>query len=157
MEKGFYHPDRGYWQTTGEPPKHILDGYPDGTVEVPLKPGAGYEFDGKAWIAPPLPDQFIELNAWRQTAWKPKTQFLIWAKRIGLLSPQDFLAACRGEWPASFTDALSALPGNIDPIEAQGVFAATSDVWRMDPVLNAIAADKGVTDAELDTAFGWTG
>lgn len=51
-EKGFYHPDRGYWQTTGEPPKHVLDGYPAGTVEVPIKPGDGYEFDGKKWVAP---------------------------------------------------------------------------------------------------------
>jgi hypothetical protein len=61
MEHGFYHPSRGYWQTNSEPPQHILDGYPEGTVEVPLKPGADYELDGLEWIAvpapPPTPDQ----------------------------------------------------------------------------------------------------
>jgi len=40
MEHGFYHPSRGYWQTNSEPPQHVLDGYPEGTVEVPLKPGS---------------------------------------------------------------------------------------------------------------------
>lgn len=54
MEKGFFHAARGYWQTLGEPPAHILAAYPEGTVEVPLKPGAGYEWDGTAWqeVAP---------------------------------------------------------------------------------------------------------
>ncbi|TNF16838.1 MAG: hypothetical protein EP320_00845 [Rhodobacteraceae bacterium] len=117
----------------------------------------GQLYDGNAFSDPtpePLPDPVI---AWRQTAWREKTKFLIWAKRIGLISANEYLAACRGEWPASFTDALSSLPGNIDPIEAQGVFAAASEFWRMDPVLNAVAADKGVSDAELDVGFGWVG
>lgn len=54
MDKGFFHPSRGYWQTIGEPPQHILDGYPEGTVEVPLKPGADHEWNGKEWLPPGL-------------------------------------------------------------------------------------------------------
>jgi len=50
MEKGFYHPDQGYWQTTGEVPQRILDGYPIGTVEVPLKPSAIHEWQNGAWV-----------------------------------------------------------------------------------------------------------
>lgn len=50
MEKGFYHPERGYWQTVGNPPQNILDGYPEGTVEVPLKPGANYHWVDGAWF-----------------------------------------------------------------------------------------------------------
>jgi hypothetical protein len=60
MEHGFYHPDRGYWQTTNAPPPDILAGYPAGTVEVPLKPGADYDWDGSAWVyvaPPPDPEQ----------------------------------------------------------------------------------------------------
>jgi len=50
MEKGFYHHARGYWQTTGEVPQRILDGYPIGTVEVPLKPSATHEWQNGAWV-----------------------------------------------------------------------------------------------------------
>ena len=56
MERGFYHPDRGYWQTTGEPSEDILTSYPEGTIEVPIKPGSGYEWTGDAWtyVEPPV-------------------------------------------------------------------------------------------------------
>jgi len=53
-EYGFYHPDRGYWQTDGEVSQDIMDGYPDGTVDVPIKPSGDHEWDGEAWafVAP---------------------------------------------------------------------------------------------------------
>ena len=49
MEYGYFHPARGYWQTTTEPPQHILDGYPEGTVDVPVKPSGLHEWNGTAW------------------------------------------------------------------------------------------------------------
>ena len=52
MEQGFFHPARGYWQATGQPPADILDGYPAGTVQVPIKPGRGYTLDGGQWQPP---------------------------------------------------------------------------------------------------------
>ena len=51
MEQGFFHPERGYWQTISEPSSEMLASYPAGTVQVPLKPGADFEWDGVAWIA----------------------------------------------------------------------------------------------------------
>ena len=54
MEKGFYHPERGYWQTTGDVPQRILDGYPAGTVEVPLKPAGNFEWNGTEWGGLPV-------------------------------------------------------------------------------------------------------
>ena len=52
MEKGFYHPDRGYWQTLTNPSPEIRASYPDGTIEVELKPSALHKIvDGK-WVAP---------------------------------------------------------------------------------------------------------
>lgn len=50
MERGFYHSSRGYWQTIGDVSADIVAEYPQGTVEVPLKPGANYEFNGSAWV-----------------------------------------------------------------------------------------------------------
>lgn len=60
MERGFYHPDRGYWQTTGDVPESIRADYPDGTREVPVKPGTSYEWTEGEWVfvepelAPPV-------------------------------------------------------------------------------------------------------
>jgi len=53
MEKGFFHPDLGYWQTVSEPTAETLAAYPAGTVEVSLKPGANFDWDGTAWVAVP--------------------------------------------------------------------------------------------------------
>lgn len=55
---GFFHPDRGYWQVTGGISDEIRAAYPEGTVEVPLKPGAWYEWNGEVWVpGTMLPDQ----------------------------------------------------------------------------------------------------
>lgn len=46
MEKGFFHPDRGYWQAV----------YPEGTIEVPLKPGPDHEWQDGEWVHVPPPE-----------------------------------------------------------------------------------------------------
>ena len=61
MEHGFFHPERGYWQTVGEPSAEILATYLEGTVEVPLKPGADYEWLGGQWVhTPPALEELRE-------------------------------------------------------------------------------------------------
>lgn len=50
MERGYFHPDRGYWQTTGAVPDYTLATYPEGTVEVPLKPSRLHEWNGTEWV-----------------------------------------------------------------------------------------------------------
>lgn len=68
MEKGFYHPDRGYWQTTEEPPQDILDGYPEGTIPFELQPSNEHQIIDGQWVhVPPAAD---ELAAARLTAIK---------------------------------------------------------------------------------------
>ena len=82
-EKGFYHPDRGYWQTLSS---ENLPVYPIGTVEVPLKPGNDYEWDGSRWVLlPPDMDQIaaevrtkrnalLQQSDWTQVADAPVDQ-----------------------------------------------------------------------------------
>jgi len=80
MEKGFYHPERGYWQTTGEVPQRILDGYPIGTVEVPLKPSADHEWQNGAWVeVTPDPEEVLAALATQARA-----------KRNALLTASDW-------------------------------------------------------------------
>ena len=56
MEIGYFHPDRGYWQTVSVPTPETVAAYPAGTVEIPLIPGEGYTWDGAAWQPPAAPD-----------------------------------------------------------------------------------------------------
>lgn len=61
MEVGFYHPDRGYWQAIEGDPAALLATYPEGTVEVPVKPGENFEWHGGKWVyaaAAPTVDEY---------------------------------------------------------------------------------------------------
>ena len=53
MEHGYFHPDRGYWQTTDAPSQNILDGYPLGTAEILLRPAGDFNWDGLKWAEQP--------------------------------------------------------------------------------------------------------
>jgi hypothetical protein len=56
-ELGFYHPDRGYWQTNGGDANKLLLTYPIGTITVPVKPGEDFVWDGSIWTyTPPSPE-----------------------------------------------------------------------------------------------------
>lgn len=61
MEKGFFHPARGYWQAIGG---GKLSRYPEGTVEVPLRPSDDHQWVNGAWqyVAPTQPTA-AELDA----------------------------------------------------------------------------------------------
>lgn len=50
MEHGFYHLDRGYWQTNDDVSQDILDSYPEGTIEISLKPVGNFDWDGTEWV-----------------------------------------------------------------------------------------------------------
>lgn len=47
-EKGFFHPDLGYWQTIGGNP--TFEDYLEGTIEVPLKPRENHEWLNGEWV-----------------------------------------------------------------------------------------------------------
>jgi hypothetical protein len=130
MEKGFYHPSVGYWQTTGEVPQHILDGYPDDTVVVPVKPDAGYDWDGAAWVAP-TPDPAAILATWRAGAVASQAQIRLTLLQLGLLATVQAIAdadpAASIVWEyaddikrsSQFIDALGSVsfsPTQIDDI-----------------------------------------
>lgn len=48
-EHGFYHPSVGYWQTTDDVSPGTAGSYPDGTREVPVRPGFDYDLDPVNW------------------------------------------------------------------------------------------------------------
>ena len=133
MEKGFYHAAIGYWQTTNDPSQEILDGYPEGTVEVPLKPGSDYDWDGSQWVHTP-PDPAEVLAAERADMVVSRFQARAALHAAGLL-PQ-------AEAAVSQADALTRIAW-ADAV----VFQRTS------PTIAAMAATLGLTETQVDDLF----
>lgn len=131
MEAGYFHPERGYWQTIGAVPQSVLDGYPDGTVSVPIKPSAGYEWDGAAWVAP-TPDPVAILAAWRETAVISQAQARLTLHQLGLLATVQAIA-------------------DADPA-ASIVWEYADVIKRKSPFIDGLGA-AAFTPAQIDDIF----
>lgn len=74
MECGFFHPDRGYWQTLVKPTQEEIDAYPSGTIEVPIKPSENHHWKNGEWVyvePEPEPETVISIPAvtfWERTS-----------------------------------------------------------------------------------------
>lgn len=126
MEHGFFHSDHGYWQTTNQPTSDTLSGYPEGTIEVPLMPGAGYEWRGK-WVYV-APDPAEVLAAERAQASAAMIQ------RI-----EQFTAQFTSKYPSA-----EVAYWGTQAAEAKAVLAGGSSV-----VIAAFAAARGVSEMEM--------
>lgn len=134
MEQGFFHPTRGYWQATGQPPADILDGYPAGTVQVPIKPGAGYTWTGATW-APPEPVAPVVVVPQVVTR-RQARQALLLAGRL--------------------QDVQPAIDAMADPVQrgmVQIEWDDSQEFQRTRPTLIALATAIGMTAADLDDLF----
>jgi len=105
MEEGFFHQDRGYWQTISEPSEDIVASYPEGTLRVPIKPGPHYSWNGMQWIDQRTPE----------TEWP-----VVRAKRNQLLTATDWTQlpdvplATKEAW-ATYRQALRDITQQADP------------------------------------------
>lgn len=145
MEKGFFHPLLGYWQTTGDPAADIRATYPVGTVAVPVKPGADMNWDGSAWVAAPVAaptvddyrraiDAHVEetARAWGYnsaahiagyaastvTQWAAEaTAFIAWRDAMWLAAIAKLAAIQAGQQPApaSVSALIATLPAAVRP------------------------------------------
>jgi len=126
-EHGFYHPDRGYWQAIEGNLEDLLPTYPEGTINVPLKPDADHEWQDGAWVyvpppPPPIPD--------RVTARQFKLQLL----QAGLL------ASVEG-WIATQSQAV------------QIAYANSGTFVRNEPMMASGFAALGFTPEQIDAFF----
>lgn len=100
MEHGFFHPSRGYWQTTGEPSVEILAAYPEGTTEVPLRPSANHHWQDGEWTfvepARNIRAEIAELEA-QQTPRRIREAALTESGRDWLQSLETQIAALRAQ------------------------------------------------------------
>ncbi|WP_322889301.1 MULTISPECIES: hypothetical protein [unclassified Yoonia] len=121
MEHGYFHPDRGYWQTTNQPPQDILDGYPDGTVEVPLKLSSTHEWDGVEWVKV-VPDA-TEEHAARMAA----------------------IIAERDRRMSAIASGYSPIERETWPVQVEEAKAIKADPDAVTPMLSHLAAARGLT------------
>lgn len=144
MEKGFFHPDRGYWQTTGAPNADILASYPDGTVEVPLKPGANFDWFGGEWVAiapPPAPIPDLSF-----------AQLLIGLVSEGWITQAEGEAWLTGTLPAPVLALIATLPA-AQQFAAKARALRPSIIGRNEPLVIMLGAAQDKTEAQLDTFF----
>ena len=134
MAKGFYHPDRGYWQTIGEVPQRIIDGYPIGTVEVPLKPSAIHEWQNGAWV---------EVT--------PDPAEILAAERAAMVCTRQ-----QGKLALGPTVWASVLTMVDDPDTPWGLRVAIEDTveWRRtDEDMQALVWAMGLSEEQADDLF----
>jgi len=133
IDLGFYHPSIGYWQTISEPNAETLAGYPEGTISVPLKPGADYEWQDGAWVHVP-PDPAEALAAERNSMVCSRFQAKAALHLAGLL-PQ-----------------VEAAIAQADPV-TQIAWAETVEYRRNSPTILALAGALELTDEQVDDLF----
>ena len=134
MEHGFYHPDRGYWQATSEVDEATINAYPPGTVEVPIKPGNFYEWDGSDWVhTPPSEDDLLEAD--RASMSCSRFQAKAALREIGLLD-----------------DVQSYIGSNADEFVALA-WVEAGTFWRNSPTIKSIGSAMGLSETEIDDLF----
>lgn len=146
MEHGFFHPSLGYWQTSSDVPDHILASYPEGTIEVPLKPGADFDWIEGEWRpVPPAPLPVPQSLSF--------AQLLIGLVAEGLLSAADARAwRDRTALPAQVQALIATLPPE-QQFAAETRAMAPSAVLRSDPLVQMLAAAQGKSPEQLDDFF----
>ena len=93
-EKGYYHPERGYWQTLAAPSQDILDAYPAGTIEVPLQPSNMHSIVNGAWQIDPAKEQAAQAVIDARAASEAAGQSAL-ARVRGNVPEADFIAAVK--------------------------------------------------------------
>jgi hypothetical protein len=152
MEQGFYHAQRGYWQTTGDVPQSVIDGYPSGTVTVPLKPAADYEWTGSQWVYA-APDPAIILADTRDASAITRAEFCNALADHGIITDAEAISAARGDWPVSMAGFLDFLDAGQSR-DVQIEWAACATVLRMHPFVLTLGSWLDLTANQLDELFG---
>lgn len=138
-EHGFFHPDRGYWQANDDVPNDILEGYPEGTVEIPIKPSRFHEWADGEWVHRPPPDPTPEEI---RAKMRPLTarQF-----RLGLIEGGVSLDRV--------TAVIDALPAGADRAKAKVEWEYATTFNRTHPLIATVGAALGLSDVQIDAMW----
>lgn len=120
------------------------------------EPTMRYDVEAGAWFDPRTPDDLAgELEARRAASSLTKNEFLQACMSVGLLTPKEAAAAARGNIPESFASAVAGMGAEMQD-RVSIAWPASTRVERMNPLILAVAAARGITDDTLDALFGLT-
>ncbi|WP_244519859.1 MULTISPECIES: hypothetical protein [unclassified Ensifer] len=140
MEYGWFHPDRGYWQTNTYPSENILNGYPVGTIATnAIKPSAEHEWESGAWVHHPPPEPTPEELRARMQGLTAR-QF-----RLGLLAA--------GIPPAQVSATIEAMAAGPEKEKAQIEWEYATTFNRMHPLIATVGAALNLTDMQIDAMW----
>lgn len=93
IEMGFWHPDIGYWQTITAVNSNIIQSYPEGTIEVPIRPGPNYDWNGTEWVISTRPLYTNEqIKAMRNAAYLSESDPLFFKWQRNEIVQEEWLA-----------------------------------------------------------------
>lgn len=113
---------------------------------------ARIEADGN--VAAHTPSPALTIEQLRTTASLPKDDFILAALDTGVLSEADAEKATNG-WPTGW-NAFFDNQTSRDRIEAKARWASATTITRNAPLIEALAAFKGLTPEQVDALFGIT-
>lgn len=128
---------------------------PAGITPYPPRPGpwAAFDFAAEAWIDPRTQaDLDAELSASRAAMSLTFAQLLIGLVAEGWISEAEGEGWLMGQLPAPVLALIASLPQR-QRFVARARASRPSVVLRADPLVVALGAAQGKTDAELDTFF----
>jgi hypothetical protein len=117
---------------------------PKGAIEVPMRPASNMVFVDGVWEN--------DIEQLRTTTSLPKDDFILAALDAGVLSEPDAEEATNG-WPTGWDDFFTGQPAR-DRIEAKARWASATTIARNAPLIEALAAFKGLTPEQVDALFG---
>lgn len=123
----------------------LLASYPPGTVQVPLKPGSDYEWDGEAWVyvepTPVIPQSVS------------RRQIMTGLALVGWISEQEALdALATGARPAAVEAVINGLPEG-DRFEARMKWIGFQTAYRDDAMVAALATIAEKSEQDVDEFF----
>ena len=129
---GFYAPDERYWETNSEPSEDTRAGYPEGTIEVPLRPDANHVWQDGAWVDNPDPEGDLD------------------REREGMVV-SAFQAKAALQAAGLYVSAETAVnvAGGITLLAWQTAI----EYRRNSPTIAALQVTLGLTDAQVDDLF----
>jgi len=123
----------------------LLASYPEGTVQVPLKPGADYEWDGEAWVyvepAPVVPQSVS------------RRQIITGLGLLGWITEQEAIdALATGARPAAVSAVINQLPQE-EQFPATMKWIGFQTAYRDDSMVLALAAVAEKSEQDVDEFF----
>lgn len=124
--------------------EELLSSYPDGTVEVPLKPGEFYDWQDGEWVEIPPPSAPVPNEISRR-------QFYQGLEKAGFITKQEAIAAIQSvSLPAALEAMVSAIPDEDEQFAATMLLYGAATFERNHPLVPLFAASQELSEGEVD-------